>query len=99
MPKRLKHIAQTAPGLSKVLFENDKVRVVELTVEKGSKADKHHHPLYFVYALTPFEYTSIAESGRRDRRKMEAGEIDWRDGESHSAEFLAPGRALVVELK
>jgi len=99
MSKQEKHVAETSPKLTKVLFENEKISVVELTVEKGSKASKHHHPQYFVYSITPFEYLSTAESGRRERRRMKAGEIDWRDGESHTVEFVAPGRALVVELK
>ena len=99
MPKHEKHVSETSPELTKVLLENEKIRVVELTVKKGSKADKHHHPQYFVYSVTPFEYISTAESGRHEHRKMKAGEVDWRDGESHAVEFVAPGRALVVELK
>ena len=99
MPKRDKPVTEIAPELTNILFENDRVKVLELKVKKGSKADKHHHPQYFVYSITPFEYISTAESGRREHRKMEAGEIDWRDGESHAVEFVAPGRAIVVELK
>jgi len=102
MPKHAeheKHVTQSAPKLTKVIFENEKVTVIELAVEKGSKAERHHHPEYFVYSLTPFEYTSTPERGKPEHRKMEAGEVDWRDGESHAVEFLASGRALVIELK
>ncbi len=94
-----KHVTETAPNLTKVIFENDRVRVIELTVKKGSKADMHHHPGYFAYSITPFEYVSTPERGKPQHRKMKAGEVDWRDGESHAVEFVAPGRALVVELK
>ena len=94
-----KHITKAAPELTRVLFENDRVRVLELTVEKGSKADLHRHPLYFAYALTRFEYVSTPERGKPEHRKLKAGELDWRDGESHAVEFTTPGRALLVELK
>jgi len=94
-----KHITKAAPELTKILFENDRVRVIELNVEKGSKASLHRHPLYFVYAVTPFEYVSTPERGKPERRKMKVGEVDWRDGESHAVEFTLAGRAVVVELK
>jgi hypothetical protein len=102
MPKhvsRPKHVTQIAPDLTRVIFENDRVRVIELTVEKGSKAGLHHHPEYFAYSMTPFEYISTPERGKPEHRKMEPGEVDWRDGESHAVEFTSPGRALIVELK
>ncbi|HUI23634.1 MAG TPA: hypothetical protein VLY82_04500 [Nitrososphaerales archaeon] len=94
-----KHAAQTAPGLTRVIFENNRVRVIELTVKKGSKAEMHTHPAYFAYSLTPFEYKSTPARGKTEHRRMKAGEIDWEDGESHEVEFVSPGRALVVELK
>ena len=99
MEEQDKPVTETSPELTKVIFENEKVTIIELRVEKGSRADKHHHPQYFVYSITPFEYLSTSDSGRVEHRKMEAGEIDWKDGESHTVDFLAPGRALVVELK
>ena len=98
-PEQEEHVTQSSPELARVIFENEKVAVIELKVEKGSKAGKHHHPEYFVYSLTPFEYVSTPERGKPEHRRMEAGEVDWRDGESHKVEFLAPGRALVIELK
>jgi len=94
-----KHVTKAAPGLTKVVFENDKVRVIELNVKKGSKAEMHTHPAYFAFAITPFEYKSTTAGGKTVTRKLKASEIDWSDGESHAVEFMKPGRALVVELK
>ncbi len=96
MAKRLTH---AAPEISEVLFENDRVRVVELNVKKGSKVGMHTHPAYFAYAVTPFDYKSTSEGGKTETRKVKKSGVDWSDGESHSVEFLAPARALVVELK
>ena len=94
-----KRLTQTAPEVSRVLFENDKVRVVELNVKKGTKVGMHTHPAYFAYAVTAFDYKSTSERGKTEKRKVKKGGVDWSDGESHAVEFLRPARALVVELK
>ena len=94
-----RHPTQTAPEVSKVLFENERVRVVELNVKKGTKLGMHKHPAYFAYAVTPFDYKSTSEGGKTERRKVKKSGVDWSEGESHSVEFMAPARALVVELK
>ena len=82
-----------------MLFENDRVRVIELNVKKGTKVGMHTHPAYFAYAVTPFDYKSASAGGKTERRKVEKGGVDWSDGESHSVEFTRPARVLVVELK
>ncbi len=94
-----KHVTKAAPELAKVLFENAKVRVVELNVKKGSKAEMHTHPAYFAYAITPFDYKSTSAGGKTVSRKQKKGEVEWSDGESHAVEFVKTARALVVELK
>lgn len=88
-----------APETSKVLFENDRVRVVEMNVKKGTKVGMHTHPAYFAYAVTAFEYRSTSAGGKTERRKVKKSGVDWSDGESHSVEFMRPAQALVVELK
>ncbi len=94
-----KRLTEAAPEVSKVLFENDKVRVVELNVKKGTKVGMHTHPAYFAYAVTPFDYKSTSASGKTALRKVKKSGVDWSDGESHSVEFTRPATALVVELK
>ena len=84
---------------AKVLFENDKVKVVELRVKRGTKMGNHSHPSYLTYALTPLEYKSTAGDGKTESRKVKKGGTDWSDGESHSVEFLRAARAIVVEVK
>ena len=94
-----KRLTEAAADNSKVLFENDRVRVVELNVKKGTKFPMHTHPAYFAYAITAFDYKSTSSSGKTESRKMKQSGVDWRDGESHSVEFGRPARVLVVELK
>jgi len=94
-----KHVTQAAPKLTKVLFENGRVRIIELNVKKGSKTEMHTHPAYFSYSLTPLNYRSTSPEGKTRLRKTKAGHIEWSDGESHAVEFANTARALVVELK
>ena len=94
-----KHVTTAAPGLTKVLFENDRIRVIELRVKKGSKTEMHTHPAYFSYSFTPLSYRSTSPEGKTKVRKTRAGHIEWSDGESHAVEFTSTARALVVELK
>ena len=94
-----KHVTSAAPGLTKIIFENERVRIVELNVKKGSKAEMHAHPAYFAYAMTPFNYKSTSPEGKSKTRRLKKGQVDWSDGESHAVEFINTARALVVELK
>ena len=94
-----RRLTETAPAVSKVLFENDRVRVVELNVKKGTKVGMHTHPAYFAYAVTAFAYKSTPVGGKTETRKVKERGVDWSDGESHAVEFTRPARALVVELK
>jgi hypothetical protein len=94
-----KRLTQAAPEVAKVLFENDRVRVVELNVKKGTKIGMHTHPAYFAYAVTPFDYKSTSSRGKTERRKVKKSGIVWSDGESHSVECMKPAQALNVELK
>jgi hypothetical protein len=94
-----KHVTKVAPDLTKVLFENDRVRILELNVKKGSKAEMHTHPAYFSYTFTPLTFKSTSPDGKTRVHKMKAWHLEWSDGESHAVEFRNAARALVVELK
>jgi len=95
-----KDMAAAASEISKVLFENDKVRVVELKWKSGTKIPMHSHPTYFAYAFSPMKYKSRSPDGKIQTRTMKKGEVQWYAPESHAIESLGKaGQALIVELK
>ena len=96
MAKLLKN---STPEVSKILFENNRVRVIELNVEKGTKAAEHTHPDYLAYAITSFGYIATKHGGKKEKRDLKASDVDWHEGETHTVEFTKSGRAIVVELK
>ena len=93
-------LAKAAPQNAKVIFENDRVRVIELNWKKGFKIGMHTHPANLVYAITTLKYKSTPPNGKTEKRSMKASEVSWSDGESHAVEALGKlGRALVIEMK
>ena len=93
--------AQVAPNVYKVLFENDRVRLLEVRMQPGDESAMHSHPDYLVYALEGGTVKLTAAGGDSADVEINAGDTMWREAEDHSA--LNTGStelvALFVELK
>jgi len=83
----------------KVLFENDKIRVLQLKFKKGQKLPAHSHPANFVYALTSAKFKSISTDGKASVVKMKKGESAFSEGSAHAVENHTPSTMLQIELK
>ena len=68
-------MTKAAPKASRVLFENDDVRVIELNWKKGLKVEMHSHPKYFAYAITAIRYKSTSPDGKTVKRSIKKGEV------------------------
>lgn len=93
-------VVQVAPKTTKVLFENDKIRVLEERFRKGQKVAMHSHPPHFAYAVTRMKFKLILPDGKTTMVKMKKG--DWgssKEIDSHAVENYLTGVLLVVELK
>ena len=66
---------QAAPKMTKVLFENDKIRVLEERFRKGQKVPTHSHPPYFGYAVTRMRYKLTYPDGKTTLVKLKRR--DW----------------------
>lgn len=90
-----------APDVAKVLFENDRIRVLEIRLKRRQKIAMHSHPANLVYALTPSRIKSTSPEGKSQNLKMKKGQANWSDGGSHSVENLDNSltTSLVIELK
>ncbi len=93
-----KSVTRVAPTMAKVLFENDKVCVVELNMKKGDKIPEHVHGPCLACSVTSFDYKSTT-GGKTEKRRIKARQVDWSDGESHAVEATENGHALIAELK
>jgi quercetin dioxygenase-like cupin family protein len=88
---------------TKLVFENDRVKVWEFTLSPGESIEAHTHQLdYFFYPVEGATLEVTRASGRVDRVTLEAGGVYWRPkGDTHAARNLGPGRyhEVLVELK
>ncbi|MFL5968615.1 MAG: cytoplasmic protein, partial [Gaiellaceae bacterium] len=66
---------RTDPDKYKVIFENDRVRVLEYRDEPGQTTSPHAHPDSVMYTLSSFERKLVAESGDSREVSLEAGEV------------------------
>ncbi len=93
---------EVAPGLYKLDFENDKVRVMEAHFKPGDKIAEHSHPDHFVYVLEPGKL-KINHPNEVEPQEVELtkGQVVWINAETHWAENTGTTdvRLVVVELK
>jgi hypothetical protein len=90
----------TDPNLYTVVFENERVRVLEYQDLPGDRTRPHSHPDSVMYTLGSF--TRRLRSGDREvELQLEAGQVRWLDAQEHSGENIGetPSHALFIELK
>ncbi len=90
----------TDPDKYKVVFENDRVRVLEYRDEPGQKTSPHDHPDSVMVTLSGFDRRlTVGEQSREVR--LEAGEVRWLDAQQHFGENTGstPSHVIFVELK
>ncbi len=92
---------KVAPEIAKVLFENDRVRVLEIKLKRRQKMAMHSHPANLIYALTPGKIKSTSSEGKIETMKIKKSQVGWSDGGSHAVENLgnSASATLVIEMK
>ena len=88
---------------TKVLLENDRVRIWELSLAPGESSDWHHHALdYITVALTESEMRREMEDGTGDETNPSVGESRYTEGhQPHVVTNIgtAPHANILIELK
>jgi len=80
---------RVAPHIYNVLFENDRVRVLEVTMEPGTSSEMHTHPDYFFYLLGDGGKVRFTmPSGETAEMELPAGASQWREAEEHATENI-----------
>ena len=85
----------------KVIFENERVRVLEYRDEPGQVTKPHEHPDSVMYTLSSFDRRLIDENGDARDVSLDQGEVRWLDAQIHSGENTGQTatHVLFVELK
>lgn len=90
---------EAAPKQTKVLLENDKVRVIEVNFKKGDKIPMHSHPEIVLYIIKGGKTRFTDADGKTTESQSKNGTASFRPATTHSHEHLEDAHAIVVELK
>jgi quercetin dioxygenase-like cupin family protein len=92
-------LVEAAPKQTKVLVDNDKVRVMEVRLAKGDKIPMHSHPDMVVYIIQGGRTKWTSADGKVTETTAKDGETFFRPAVTHAHEHLDAGHAIVVVLK
>jgi hypothetical protein len=92
--------AETNPDVYKVVFENERVRVLEYIDQPGHRTTLHRHPDSVMHTLSSFRRRLFADGQEREV-DMPAGMTGWLPAQEHAGENIGdtPTHVLFVELK
>jgi quercetin dioxygenase-like cupin family protein len=91
---------EAAPDMYKKHFENDRIRVMEVTFQPGQKIAPHSHPDHVAYLLSGGKL-AVTANGKTEDVEVKTGDVVWFDAVTHEAANVGDTeiRILVVELK
>jgi beta-alanine degradation protein BauB len=64
----------------KVVLENDAVRVLEVRIKQGAKAEMHSHPRSVAICLNDQRLKFTFPNGKTEKADLERGQTVWLDG-------------------
>lgn len=90
----------TNPDHYRVVFENERVRVLIYSDQPGDETTPHAHPDSVMYTLSSFRRRLVAGEVQRDV-ELAAGFVGWLPAQQHYGVNTGdtPSHALFVELK
>jgi quercetin dioxygenase-like cupin family protein len=91
---------ETNPDHYKVVFENERVRVLEYNDAPGDRTTPHSHPDSVMVTLSDFDRKLTVGEQSRDV-SLRAGLANWLPAQAHMGENVGstPTHVIFVELK
>jgi len=82
----------------KMLFDNDKIRVMEARFEPGAVSVLVHRPPRLLYSFSDGKLKYTGFDDKSEVRSHKVGEAEWRDQETAEVENIGPTevRLLVI---
>jgi quercetin dioxygenase-like cupin family protein len=99
--EKMNDAVKVAPHLHVVLFENDKVRVLQVKVKPGEQAAMHWHPENITYVQSTGRLRFTKPDGSTADAELSEGLVRHGDAGSHAVKNVGEQRfeAIQVELK
>ena len=101
---RAQDAAKTQPGAYHVVFENDRLRVLEVRSRPTlgvCGVGMHSHPAHLTVALAAGKVRVKTPDGKTFVAENQIGDMFWSEAETHEVENISgkDSRALLIELK
>ena len=92
---------QVAPQNYRVVFENDRVRVLAFRGKPGEKWGLHEHPDAVVVSLSDYRVRNVVPDSEPTYRDAKRGDVAWIPARSHTGENVGTTEmeCVLVELK
>lgn len=93
--------AVTNPDHYQVIFENERVRVLEYTDKPGDRTTAHEHPDSVIYTLSSFRRRLYSTGNEPHDVEMTAGRPGWLPAQQHAGHNTGDTdtHLIFVELK
>ena len=100
-PAKAQDPVKVAGNNYRVLFESDKVRVLDVLSKPGEKAAMHAHPYHVAYAITDSKFNFTLADGKTIVVEGKAGQVMEGPPGLHSPENIGTSDAhlIVFEVK
>ena len=92
---------EVAPEVYNVLFENDRVRVLEVRAEPGTGTPMHSHPDSVMHAVEDAHIVVASPDGDEQRFDVPSGATFWNGATTHAVRNVGEEAVhfIRVELK
>lgn len=88
-----------APHIHEIIFENDKMRVLKVTVKPGDKAEMHWHPENINYILAPGKLRFTKPDGTVAEVELTEGQVTSSPESSHAVENIGDSEVQTVQVE
>jgi quercetin dioxygenase-like cupin family protein len=90
----------TDPAFYKVIFENERVRVLEFRDDPGARTQEHRHPDSVMVTLSSFR-RRVTSGDRSAEVELLAGQARWVGAQAHVGENIgdSASHSIFIELK
>jgi quercetin dioxygenase-like cupin family protein len=101
MSEKIDDIAKISPGIHEVIFENDQIRVLKVTVKPGDTVPMHRNPENINYILRPGTLRLTGTDGSVQDVALTEGQVIPAPVSSHAVENIGQTelQTICIELK
>lgn len=92
---------KVAPKNVKVVFENNRIRVIEVRMKPGEKLPMHSHPPHLTLTLTDFKGKYVGADGQAQIGEGKTSAWSWTEAITHASENVGTTEihAFAIEMK